>query len=156
MKRKIAYDLPHGNDLCCLTQNDDLFAVGSKSHIQLIDSRTLSNISTINSKPPEIGIRSLSFNKEILTIGTGNGNILFYDIRNSKYFNNKFNQDLIALKTSKGWIAQTNENQNYGHFSQLDLPAIYTHQYDLNKTRLFTGGGPLASQLIGNYCGIWS
>lgn len=158
MTRKISTNLVYYTDLCCLAQNEDnLYAVGSKNHIQLIDSRSLTNVSTIGSKINECGIRSLSFNSEILSIGSGGGNVLFYDIRNSKYFCNKFNQDLITLKTSKGWNKPTNQiNQNYGNPVQQDLPAIYTHQYDKIKCRLFLGGGPLTTLNVGNYCGIWS
>jgi len=34
-------------------------------------------------------------------------------------------------------------------------PAIYTHQYDSSRTRLFAAGGPLPASLQGNYAGLW-
>lgn len=177
MKKKLSTSLPQVEDLVCLTHNEEnLYAIGSKSHIQFVDSRTLKPVSTIGSKDPSCGIRSLSFNSKILTVGTGIGkasrsasliitnrnlsiiyvgNILFYDIRNSKYFNNLINQNLVVLKTSRGWMSSQEQNQ-YGHFTQMNLPAIYTHQYDSTRTQLLAAGGPLASQYVGNYCGLWS
>lgn len=151
-------NLTYGSDLCCLANNEDsLYAVGSNSHIQLIDSRSFNIVSTINSKSPECRIRSMSFNSEILTLTTGFGNVLFYDIRNSRYFHNQLSKELVVLKASKGWNRPVNqENQNFGYFSQPDLPAIYTHSYDKGRTRLFTAGGPLQAMHVGNYCGIWS
>lgn len=35
------------------------------------------------------------------------------------------------------------------------VPAIYTHCYDHSGTRLFSAGGPLPANLVGNYAGIW-
>lgn len=141
MKKKQTSTLSQTDDLVCLTQNNDnLYAIGSKSHVLFMDSRTLKPVSTIASKDPNCGIRSLSFNQQILTLGTGIGQILFYDIRNSRYFNNCMNQDVVVLKTSKGWLQRTPDNRDYGHFTQIDSPAIYTHQYDQSHTRLLTAG----------------
>jgi hypothetical protein len=33
--------------------------------------------------------------------------------------------------------------------------AIYTHCYDPTGSKLFTGGGPLAVGLYGNYAALW-
>lgn len=157
MTVKNACDLTYRSDLCSLAQNEDhLYAVGSNSHIQLVDSRSLSIVSTINSRTPECRIRSMSFNSEILTVTTGIGGVLFYDIRNSKYIQNRQTKELVLLKASTGWIQPSQENPNYGgYFTHPDLPAIYTHSYDQGKTRLFTAGGPLQATMAGNYCSIW-
>lgn len=158
MKIKSPCDLTYGSDLCCLAHNEDhLYAVGSNSHIQLVDARSFSIVSTINSKSPECRIRSLSFNSEILTVTNGIGKILFYDIRNSKYFHDRLTKELVQLTASKGWLQPNQENLlNYGYFSHPNLPALYTHAYDKGKTRLFTAGGPLQANMAGNYCGVWS
>jgi len=34
-------------------------------------------------------------------------------------------------------------------------PAVYTHCYDPSGTQLFAAGGPLTSNLCGNYAGLW-
>lgn len=36
------------------------------------------------------------------------------------------------------------------------LNSIYTHNYDDTGTRLFTAGGPMPSDVQGNYAGFWS
>jgi len=119
MGKKKSTNLPQNEDLVCLTHNEEyLYAIGSKSHVQFIDSRTLEFVSTISSiNNPTCGVRSLSFNSNILTIGAGNGNIQFYDLRNSRYFTNQMNHELI-LKTSRGWIEPVPiDQQNIGYFS---------------------------------------
>ena len=59
------------------------------------------------------GVRSLQFNSDILTVGTGGGNVFFYDLRNGKYLSainssssNACNdrEHLCCLKTSPGWM----------------------------------------------------
>ena len=47
----------------------------------------------------------MSFRGDILTIGTGTGSILFYDIRTSKYMvlKDKTNVEIV-FKTNTGWV----------------------------------------------------
>ena len=49
------------------------------------------------------GIRSVNFNLDMLSIGTGNGAIYFYDLRANKYLDQKCGHTL-ALNASKGWL----------------------------------------------------
>lgn len=51
------------------------------------------------------GIRSLSFQDNIITIGTGVGVIMFYDIRAGKYLESSINSSrAVVLKTSRGYV----------------------------------------------------
>lgn len=51
------------------------------------------------------GIRSLSFQDNVITIGTGVGVIMFYDIRAGKYLESSINSSrAVVLKTSRGYV----------------------------------------------------
>jgi hypothetical protein len=52
-----------------------------------------------------VGIRSASFQGNVLTIGTGVGILLFYDLRAGKYLESSINSSrTVHLKASKGWV----------------------------------------------------
>lgn len=60
------------------------------------------------------GIRSVSFYEHIVTVGTGQGSLLFYDIRAQRFLENPFNPNggyrkcpgdgILKLTTGKGWL----------------------------------------------------
>ncbi|XP_057380840.1 DDB1- and CUL4-associated factor 12 homolog isoform X1 [Daphnia carinata] len=148
--------LHHGTENVCLGYHDErnLYAVGSRSHTTVLDARSLQPIQNKNiaSPYPTCGIRSVSFRGDILTIGTGTGSILFYDLRSSKYMLFKDTTKEIVFKTSTGWVAADDSPQAMARYT----PAIYTHCYDSSGTRLFAAGGPLAVERRGNYASVWS
>lgn len=166
-----------------------LYAVGSKGFVQLFDNRNLANQTVIKSLYAETFVRSLSFNDYILTIGTGVGTMLFYDVRNERYFADAKTQMTTSLRASQGWVVsvlfplpvpngssclpsrghrsnRTDATSNAVHSPKENepmryqypeyRPAIYTHKYDRNKTRIFMAGGPLTSTADGHYAGLWS
>ncbi|XP_074599022.1 DDB1 and CUL4 associated factor 12-like protein [Brevipalpus obovatus] len=140
------------NDNVCLAQESDrnVYAVGSRTHVNLVDQRTFESCRKINISHQ--GIRSLSFFSDVLTIGTGSGVVLFYDIRNGGLINVKSTLENATLNVSKGWLDPV------GQEMMLDMdysPAIYTLQYDSSGTRLFTAGGPLTATQIGNFASLW-
>ena len=49
------------------------------------------------------GIRSLSFKKDIITIGTGMGVVLFFDVRAMKYLDNMCGHP-CQLAVGPGWL----------------------------------------------------
>lgn len=53
------------------------------------------------------GIRSVSFRGDILTIGTGSGVVLFYDLRATKYMHFNDRPGEIMFKTNTGWVVRT-------------------------------------------------
>ncbi|XP_029341223.1 DDB1- and CUL4-associated factor 12-like [Acyrthosiphon pisum] len=87
-----------------------------------------------------VGIRSLSFQDNIITIGTGVGVIIFYDIRAAKYLESSINSSrAVVLKTSRGYVYPDEDFMVDQGFQQVNYtPAIYTHCYDYSGTRLFS------------------
>jgi WD repeat-containing protein 40A len=160
-KQVMSKRLPHEKENVCITVDDDipLYAVGSKTTTDLLDTRTLQKIKSIKSlthNSEEYGTRSVSIKGNILTIGTGVGLMYFWDIRAGKYLQSFINNKVISLKASKGWW-QRDDNfvQNIEMIQQKYLPAIYTHCYDTSGTRLFAAGGPLQCGLRGNYVALF-
>jgi len=157
-KQVYSKKLPHTLENVCLATDEEngLYAVGSKSHTDLLDTRTLQSVRGITSKNGGCGIRSVSFRGNILTMGTGQGNILFWDLRANKFLESTMNSNrTVQLKVSRGHV-QRNDNfleQNYN--AQKYLPAVYTHCYDSSGTRIFAAGGPLQSGTEGHYIGLF-
>ncbi|XP_058805101.1 DDB1- and CUL4-associated factor 12 homolog isoform X2 [Phymastichus coffea] len=155
-KQKISRKLPACQDNVCLAVHDDgLYAVGCRSYTLLLDARTLQPIKKVPSRYSGCGIRSASFQGSVLTIGTGLGMLMFYDIRAQKYLESSINSNrTVMLKASKGYVFP-DEDYIDGFQNVKYTPAIYTHCYDASGTRLFCAGGPLPTNLYGNYAGLW-
>lgn len=148
--------LPHSKENVCMAVSKPriLYAIGSQSHVNLVDPRSKNTLTTIISKYRGGGIRSVSFRDDIITIGTGVGYILFFDLRASKYLESGCGHS-CTLNLSKGWLLH---DDNYiDFFMDQSYPnAVYTHEYDDTGTRMFVAGGPLPAGLWGNYAGVWS
>ncbi|XP_058116666.1 DDB1- and CUL4-associated factor 12 homolog [Anopheles ziemanni] len=155
--QKLSRKLPNCQENVCIAcQPNGLYAVGCRSYTLLLDPRTLQAVKKIASRYSGCGIRSASFQGNILTIGTGLGMLMFYDIRAGKYLESCINSSrTVVLKASRGYVAQFPDEEIDGFQQMKYMPAIYTHCYDRSGTRLFTAGGPLPATLIGNYAGIW-
>ncbi|GFR87123.1 DDB1- and CUL4-associated factor 12-like [Elysia marginata] len=152
-------DLPWRRENVCMASSEDLgvFAVGSQSYVTLIDQRcsgaSRCNPLKIPSSHGERGIRSLTFNQSIITIGTGDGRVLFYDTRAADFLHLQ-NGSNCELRVGVGWLKH---DANYWeHFLHVQYPnAIFTHCYDEWNARLFVAGGPLPAGLYGNYAGLY-
>ncbi|KAF0757560.1 DDB1- and CUL4-associated factor 12 [Aphis craccivora] len=143
---------------CMAMKNDSsLYAVGCRSFTLLLDSKTLHTIKKIPARYTGCGIRSLSFQDNVITIGTGVGVIMFYDMRAGKYLESSINSSRsVVLNTSRGYVCPDEDSMaNQGFQLVKYTPAIYTHCYDYSGTRLFSAGGPLPANLCGNYAGLW-
>lgn len=143
----------HSRENVCMAVSIDktMYAVGSQSHINLVDPRSPNTLTTVISKFRGGGIRSLSFKEDILTIGTGVGHVLFFDVKGGKYIGTEYGP---VCSVGKGWLLHDDNYREF--FMDHHYPnAIYTHQYDYTGTRLFTAGGPLPAGLWGNYAGLW-
>ena len=85
--------------------------------------------------------------------------MLFWDLRAGKFLESTMNSNrVVHLEASRGWVKRDDQEWLYNLYnypSQKYLPAIYTHCYDSSGTRLFAAGGPLFSDLLGNYIGLW-
>ncbi|PVD19977.1 hypothetical protein C0Q70_20471 [Pomacea canaliculata] len=117
----------------CITVSEErnLYAVGSHSCFTLVDSRKKTE-HQIPAKHRERGlfqgIRSLSFQKDIITIGTGVGLVMFYDIRAGKYLENPCGHP-CQLLVGNGWLKHDESYQDI-FLDNIYPNAIYTHAYD--------------------------
>ncbi|CAH1795744.1 unnamed protein product [Owenia fusiformis] len=148
--------LHHTRENVCMSVHKDrgLYAVGSQSYVALLDSNTLKHVHSILSKQRGCGIRSVSFRNDVVTIGTGQGAVLFYDLRMGKYLECDCGHP-CQLTAGKGWLAHDDNYRDY--FYDQEYPnAIYTHCYNETGTQLFTAGGPLPAGLWGNYAAVWA
>ncbi|KAF9955685.1 DDB1- and CUL4-associated factor 12 [Mortierella alpina] len=150
--------LKYTQETVCLTSNPDanLFAVGSQSHISVIDPRTSSIVHVANSCDEGWGVRSLDFKSHIITSGGGYGRVGFYDLRAQRYldgFDDK--SDRAYHEIGQGWL---NRDTAYaGSIIGFQIRnAVYAMEYDSTGTRLFTAGGPLQLGLCGAYAALWS
>ncbi|XP_076258429.1 DDB1 and CUL4 associated factor 12-like protein [Rhynchophorus ferrugineus] len=154
-RQKLSRKLPSSQENVCMAiQDSGLYAIGCKSYTLLLDSRTLQAVKKVSSRYTGCGIRSTSFQGDILTVGTGLGILMFYDLRAGKYLESSINTSrTVVLKGSKGYVFPDDEFGDPHNIKY--VPAIYTHCYDTSGTRLFTAGGPLPATLTGNYAGLW-
>ncbi|XP_053437147.1 DDB1- and CUL4-associated factor 12-like protein 2 [Nycticebus coucang] len=169
LSRLLSIRLPYCRENVCLTYCDELslYAAGSQSHVSFLDPRQRQqNIRPLCSREGGTGVRSLSFYQHIITVGTGHGSLLFYDIRAHKFLEERAlaspgsspasSGRKLKLTCGRGWLNQDDLWVNYfggiGEFPN----ALYTHCYNWPEMKLFVAGGPLPSGLHGNYAGLWS
>lgn len=146
----------------CLAINNDytIYAIGSASHVQLLDANNARQLVQPVFIKKDIGVRSVHFRNDILSIGTGVGTVLFYDLRAHKFLQDPTDNDplnQLRLKTTRGWILRNEtyyENLTYAHNSD-NTHAIYSHSYDQSGTKLLAVGGPLTVSFHGHYAGVW-
>ncbi|KAL1765687.1 DDB1-and CUL4-associated factor 12 2 [Sigmodon hispidus] len=169
LSRLLSLRLPYCRENVCLTYCDELsiYAVGSQSHVSFLDPRQRQqNIRPLSSREGGTGVRSLSFYQHIITVGTGHGSLLFYDIRAQKFLEERASASpdsflkrtgrKLKLTCGRGWLNQDELWVNYFGGLEEFPNALYTHCYNWPEMKLFVGGGPLPSGLYGNYAGLWS
>lgn len=90
----------------CLAINDDctIYAIGSASHVQLLDSNNAKPLVNPVFIKKDIGVRSVNFRNNILSIGTGTGSVMFYDLRVHRFLENETDKSKMKLQTNGGWI----------------------------------------------------
>ncbi|DBA89572.1 TPA: hypothetical protein ACH3X2_004473 [Trebouxia sp. C0005] len=78
--------LLHDKELVCMAMTANLVAVGSQSHVSLLDPRIAQpTIRALDSIDPGQGVRSLGIMDNILSSGSGRGRIAFFDLRANDY-----------------------------------------------------------------------
>ncbi|XP_040855489.1 DDB1- and CUL4-associated factor 12-like protein 2 [Ochotona curzoniae] len=169
LSRLLSIRMPYFGGNVCMTYCDEfsLYAVGSSTYVTFLDPRQpQQNIRPLHCREFGTSVSSLSYNQDIITLGTVHGSLLFYDIRAQKFLEDSrdFRQDstpgsgrrILKLTCSRGWIDQNTiwEDQNV-RLNQLPS-SLYTHCYNWPDMKLFVAGGPLFSDLRGNYAGLWS
>lgn len=107
--QKLSRKLPNCQDNVCIAcQPSGLYAVGCRSYTLLLDPRTLQAVKKIASRYSGCGIRSASFHGDTLTVGTGLGMLMFYDVRAGKYLESNINSSrTVVLKASKGYVVSS-------------------------------------------------
>lgn len=83
-----------------------LYAVGSRSHVTFMDPRQPSTqtAGSVRSPDKDCGVRSLEFNHELLSIGTGGGHLYFYDMRTNDFLLDDSGLKPCVLTASQGWL----------------------------------------------------
>ncbi|XP_077001250.1 DDB1- and CUL4-associated factor 12-like protein 2 [Tamandua tetradactyla] len=168
LTRLLSVRLPYGRENVCLTYCEELsaFAVGSQYHVSFFDPRQhQQNIRPLCSRDGGTGVRSLSFYQHIITVGTGHGTLLFYDVRAQKFLEERASASpasspgpagrKLKLTTGRGWLNHDDLWMNYFAGNDEFPNALYTHCYNWPEMKLFVAGGPLPSGLHGNYAGLW-
>ncbi|KAF9438902.1 DDB1- and CUL4-associated factor 12 [Entomortierella beljakovae] len=157
--------LTHPTSNTCLTSETvclaassqaNLFAVGSQSHISVIDPRIGKVAFVADSCDDGCGVRSLDFKSHILTTGGGFGRIGFFDLRAQRYLDGLSEEEPNRYhEIGHGWL---NRDTAYAEsiVGMMIRNAVYVLEYDPTGTQLFTAGGPLQLGLSGAYVGLWS
>ena len=101
--------LPYCAENVCVQVDSDgtkLYAVGSRSHVTFVDPRESSTrvAGTLKSLDRDCGVRSLAFNQQLLSVGTGAGHLYFYDLRTKDWLLDKPGLKPCVLTTSEGWL----------------------------------------------------
>ncbi|KAK9837622.1 hypothetical protein WJX74_001605 [Apatococcus lobatus] len=79
-------NLPLDKELVCMAMRSDLLAIGSNSHIMFLDPRLPRMLTrVVESLDGSQGVRSLCFQDELVSCGSGRGHLFFYDLRASAY-----------------------------------------------------------------------
>jgi hypothetical protein len=72
--------LEGARELICLAVQDHLVAAGSRTHLHLLDARQrCTNVGLV--PVTDNGVRSLQLAGHMLSAGTGDANVVFYDLR---------------------------------------------------------------------------
>lgn len=149
--------LPFMKENVCIAHeknNNSLYAVGSLSHVSLLESRNGKSVGTLCSNDQGAGVRSVSFNDCIVTIGSGYGSVMFYDIRMNRLLQRQDGTN-CQLSSGRGWLKRDSVYQEYFWEAECYPNAIYAHSYHPVTMKLLTAGGPLALGLYGNYVAFW-
>ncbi|XP_012785569.2 DDB1- and CUL4-associated factor 12-like protein 2 [Ochotona princeps] len=160
--------MPYVGGNVCMTYCDEfsLYAVASNTYLCFLDPRP-SQHDIHHARYMEIGthVCSMSYNRDIITLGTVHGSLLFYDVRAHKFLGDSCEvgpdsppesaRRRLKLTCNRGWINQhtLQEDQNV-HLHQIQF-SVYTHCYNWPEMKLFVAGGPTIPNIHGNYAGLW-
>lgn len=156
-------------ELVAVTTADNMVAVAGLWGVSIVDLRSGpigSRIREGKLKAPRnmTGIRSVEIRDNILSFGTGNGSIVFYDVRCGARALSELgvvgtDSDMYKGSLGNGGTGYTEENERYRHYfpgGMLCNPACYAHKWNPTGTSIFSCGGPLMHGLKGNYVTLWT
>lgn len=75
----------HSFELACMAVENNFIALGSRDYIVLLDARIKRSYVEIQLLANDYSIRSLQFKNRILSCGSGNGWLSFFDLRANDY-----------------------------------------------------------------------
>ncbi|KAK9827700.1 hypothetical protein WJX81_001747 [Elliptochloris bilobata] len=157
-------------EVVCMAMSDGLVAVGSQSHVSLVDPRCQAPVQDVASLDTDHGVRSLCFLDHLLSCGTGRGRVSFYDLRASAWMDLDPEPDAPQRASGcgggarrsrgfqqlgPGWLCQTDPVYMEHFMGQEVFNACYAHAWDPTCTKLLCVGGPLAYGLRGSYMALW-
>jgi WD repeat-containing protein 40A len=141
-----------------------LVAVGGRDYVSFFDPRQDGIVFSEKSYNRSMGVRSLLFRGNLLSVGGGMGRLSFFDMVAGAWQRFESNRPYRVL--ARQLLAAAGRQEEYQVEERkgkqpLELnfffvcKAIYTHNWDLEGARLFVGGGPLLLQEDGAFASLW-
>ncbi|XP_040855493.1 DDB1- and CUL4-associated factor 12-like protein 2 [Ochotona curzoniae] len=167
--RVLQITIPRFGGDACMTYCDEfsLYAVGCNAYIGFLDPRQAKgNSQLVHYMHTGFRVCSISCNRDIITLGTDNGSLIFYDVRAHKFL--EYGREVylhsspvarrIKLKhtCSRGWIDEDIIEEHWNRRLNRIKFSVYTHCYNWPEMKLFVAGGPMIPDVHGNYAGLWS
>lgn len=124
-----------------------------QAHVTIYDIRNPQPmVRTFRSKHQTYGVRSVQYNNQMLSYSTGRGSIFFYDVRAGRHLD--LNSKAFSVGLGKPFMDEIRQSVNLSTAAS-SFVAIYTHEYDHSRTRMFCAGGPLSAAEVGNFASLW-
>uniref|UniRef100_A0A914XDF3 DDB1- and CUL4-associated factor 12 beta-propeller domain-containing protein n=2 Tax=Plectus sambesii TaxID=2011161 RepID=A0A914XDF3_9BILA len=168
-KTKVLDSSEFSETVCmCHSSDERCLALGSRAHFTVFESDSLRPVVDVRLPDPlrdiaahypglaPSGVRSISWRGPVITMGTGGGELLFFDIRMSRFLECSGHscRQNVTLRVGGGWLQDDEILEEM--LTSSDCPtAVYTHSYDSSGMRLFAAGGPIAASIQGNYAAVW-
>lgn len=122
-----------------------LVAVGGRELVSFFDPRQEAVVHSERSPNRSMGVRSIGFRGNLMTVGGGMGRLSFYDLVAGAWMRFEDNKCYRSLR--RQLLVPAGRQEEY--------QAVYAHNWDRDGARLFVGGGPLLLQEIGAHASIW-
>lgn len=177
--------LPPGtHELVCLSVRRNLVAVGSQSHLLLVDSRVGGTVKCVTAmESEESGIRSLCLLEDVLSLGSGRGSLSFFDLRRDAFLRvdggdpegrpgpwacgGEGRRHPYCLPLNRTCLSGSGQEESWAeplagggpddtYASERRMPACMCHSWDPSGTRIFAAGGPISYLNSGCYAAVWA
>ncbi len=128
-----------------------LFAVGGRDYVSFFDARTEGIVRSVQTCNRGMGVRSLCFRGDLLSVGGGLGRLSFFDLVAGR-FHRFAGAEGLATRSFRQVTSPPAAAAGEGS----DEPqAVYVHRWDDAGARMFVGGGPLLLQTNGGHASLW-
>ncbi|CAD5124357.1 unnamed protein product [Dimorphilus gyrociliatus] len=154
--------LPFYKENVVVEYSDDmnLYAVGSHSHIFLYDPRepcgssdpSRGRLRSVSTPEKHIAVRSIAFKQYLVSLGMGKNSLTFLDMRNHKYLTTE-DDTVRRIRLDDGYVRECDNDRDM--ISTTDsINAVYTQRWNSFNSHLFAAGGPLPASLWGNCASV--